>query len=94
MEWKELRHGGMELAVAIETLPTDNESYIDVYGYVYNRHFQEWRRFLAGQIRGAGGLEIRLDDATGVLSAVGAANNDLRGKPLLTFDLRAVDDDR
>lgn len=84
----------MRLAVAKETWPTDNESYIDVHGYVFNEHFKEWRHFVGGQLRGAGQLDIRLDPETGVLAFVGAANNDQRDKPLLSFDLRAVHDDR
>jgi hypothetical protein len=94
VEWKEFQYKGLDLAVGIETLPTDNESYIDVYAYVFNRHFKEWRRFVATQIRGAGLIEVRVDAAAGTLTAVGAANNDLRGKAVLSFDLRAVYDDR
>lgn len=93
-EWRHFEVRGMKVAVATEVLPSDGESYIDLYGYVHNRRFREWRRFLAVQLRGAGHLEVRLDEATGTLVAVGAANNDLRGQPLFTFDLRAVHDDR
>jgi len=93
-KWTELTHNGMKIAVAIEELPTDSESYIDVYGYVYNLHFTEWRQFFAVKIRGAGDILLRHDKAAGLLSVRGAANNDLNGKPLFTFDLSAVYDDR
>jgi len=92
-EWKEFVYDGMQLAVAVETLPTDSESYIDLVGYVLNRHFHEWRRFFVVQIRSAGGIEVRIDES-GMLEALGTANNDLRGKRLFAFDLRAVYDDR
>lgn len=92
--WTELQYDRMELAVAVEELPTDGESYIDVYAYVFNRRFREWRRFLAAQVRCAGQLDIRVDASAGTLQALGAANNELGGKALLTFDLRAVRDDR
>jgi len=94
VEWKDLTWQGMKLAVATETLPTDGESYIDVHGYVFNQHFQEWRRFVSAQIRGAGVLELRLDPASGMLTVVGAADNDKKDKSLLSFDLHAVHDDR
>jgi hypothetical protein len=93
-EWRHFDYRGLAVAAAIDVLPSDGESYIDVYGYVHNRHFREWRRFFAVQIRGAGLLELRLDEATGTLAAVGAANNDLKDQPLFAFDLRAVHDDR
>ena len=93
-EWKQLTYRGMELAVAAETWPSDNESYISIYGYMHNVHFKEWRRFVAVQIRGAGAVDLRLDETTGVLAVVGAANNELKGKALFTFDLAAVSDDR
>lgn len=83
--WNNFTHEGRELAVATETSPTDNESYIDVHGYVRNRHFDEWRRFFAVKIRGAGMVNVQMSESLGTLSVVGAAN-----KPQFTFDLRAV----
>jgi hypothetical protein len=35
-----------------------------------------------------------LDETTGVLAVVGAANNDQKGKALFTVNLSAVSDDR
>ena len=45
-------------------------------------------------LRVAGTVELRLDETTGVLAVVGAANNDRRGQALFTFHLVAVSDDR
>jgi hypothetical protein len=93
-EWAEISHNGKQVAVAIETLPTDGESYIDVYAYVFNRYFREWRQFIAVKIRNAGTVELEHDEQTGSLAIIGRANNDLNGARLLSFDLRAVSDDR
>ncbi len=93
-KWTELTRGEMKLAVAIDSWPTSGESYIDVYGYVYNLHFAEWRQIFAVKLRGAGHVAVRHDEMTGMLSVHGAANNDLNGKPLFSFDLNAVHDDR
>ena len=92
-EWTEITHEGMQLAFAIEVWPTDGESYIDVYGYVYSRSFEEWRQFFAVKLRGAGHAVLRYDEAAGAISVLGAANNHLNGVPLFTFDLDAVYDD-
>lgn len=91
-EWKQLTFEGMDLAIAIETMPTDGESYIDVRGYVFNRRFKSWRRFFDVQVRGAGGVNVSVDGSD--LVVTGTANNALRGEALFTFDLRAVHDDR
>jgi hypothetical protein len=56
-KWTHFEHDKMRIAVAVEDWPTDGESYIDVYGYVFNVHFEQWRRFLAVKIRGAGLVE-------------------------------------
>ena len=39
-EWRHFGYRGLEVAAAAEVLPTDGESYIDVYGYAYNHHFR------------------------------------------------------
>jgi hypothetical protein len=93
-KWYDLEFDGKKVVVAVETMPTRGESYIDVYGYVFNRSFKEWRRFLDAKTRDAGHIEISLDRDNGRLVVLGAANNDLNGKPLVTFDLAAVSDDR
>ena len=92
--WTKLEHEGIGIAVAVEELPTDSESYINVIGYVHNRHFREWRRFFDVQLRGAGGVEVRHEVQAKRIVVVGTANNDLRDQRLFAFDLRAVHDDR
>jgi hypothetical protein len=92
--WNRFDFNGMKLAVAVEVWPTDGESYIDLHGYVYNLHFREWRRFFGVKVRGAGGVDVRLEEREGLLVAVGTANNDLREQRVFVFDLRAVHDDR
>jgi hypothetical protein len=93
-KWTHFEHDKMRIAVAVEDWPTDGESYIDVYGYVFNVHFEQWRRFLAVKIRGAGLVELDYDQRAGRLSVIGRANNDMYGQRLFTFDLGAVYDDR
>jgi len=93
-EWHELVHDWMKIAVVVETLPSDGESYIDVYAYIYNHHFREWRQFFAVKVRGAGGVAVELDSQSGRLEVLGTANNALGRRPLFTFDLAAVHDDR
>ncbi|MCH8046713.1 MAG: hypothetical protein IID44_23670 [Planctomycetes bacterium] len=93
-EWKWLEHDGMKIAVGVYVLPSFGESYIDVYGYVYNRHFKEWRQFCIAKTRNAGHVEVLLDPKQGFVKVIGAANNRLKGKTVVMWNIAALSDGR
>ncbi|MBC8871959.1 MAG: hypothetical protein H8E44_21220 [Planctomycetes bacterium] len=93
-DWKWLEYDGMQIGIAVVDRPTDSESYIDVFGYIYNQSFKEWRHFLTADLRNAGDVKIDLDMKHGALKVVGAAKNDLNGRVLVLWDLAALSDDR
>jgi len=93
-DWKWLEDDGMQIGIAVVDRPTDSESYIDVFGYIYNRSFKEWRPFLTANLRNAGDVKIDLDRKHGALKVVGAAKNDLNGRVLVLWNLAALSDDR
>jgi len=90
-DWKWLEHEGMKIAVGVYVRPSFGESYIDVYGYVYNRHFKEWRQFGIARTRYAGHVEILLDSKQGLVKVIGAANNRLKGKAIAMWNTAALD---
>lgn len=92
-EWTEGEFGGRKLLLVLTALPTSGESYIDLHGWLYNAHYQEWRRFLKVNTRNIGHAKLHLDTQNGVVSIRGAANNELNGVEVLRFDLRATNND-
>jgi hypothetical protein len=92
-EWTEGVFDGRKLLFALAELPTDGESYIDFHGWIYNEHFQEWRRFLKVNTRHLGKARLILDNRKGVVSVRGAANNELNEAEVFRFDLRATSND-
>jgi hypothetical protein len=91
-EWKETEFAKRKFLFAL-TFEGDGESYIDLHGWIYNRHFKEWRRILTVKTRNVGNAELFIDDQKGVLSLRGASNNDLKGVEVFRFDLRATSND-
>lgn len=89
--WTEEEFDGGKFLFALMELPTAGESYIDLHGWIYNEHFQEWRRFLEIKTRKLGGAKLRLDN--GMVSIRGTANNEFNGVEIFRFDLRATSND-
>ncbi len=92
VKWKEGEFDGRKFLLAL-THQGDGESYIDLHGWIYNEHFQEWRRILNIKTRNIGYAELVLDTEKGIVSVRGSANNDLKGVEILRFDLRATSND-
>jgi hypothetical protein len=90
--WKETTFADRKYLFATTHIG-DGESYIDLHGWIYNRHFKEWRRILKIKTRGLGKAELLIDNQKGTLSLRGAANNDLKGVEVFRFDLRVTNDD-
>jgi hypothetical protein len=84
---------GRTLLFVLAELPADAESYIDFHGWIYNEHFQEWRRFLKVSTRHLGKARLFLDNRKGVVSVRGSANNELNEAEVFRFDLRATSND-
>jgi|GEM_PF-3177737 len=90
--WKEATFEKRKFVFGV-TSQGDGESYIDLHGWIYNQHFKEWRRILKVKTRNLGNSKLLVDEAKGVLSLLGAANNDLDKAEVFRFDLRATSDD-
>ena len=94
VKWKWFEHEGMKIAVGVYVLPSFGESYIDVYGYVDNKHFKQWRRSCIVKTRNAGRVEVLLDSKQGFVKVIGAANNRLKGKTIVMWNIAALSDGR
>lgn len=90
-DWTEGEFEGRKLLFALMVQPTDGISVIDVHGWIYSEHFQEWRRFLKVNTRHLGGARLLLDK--GIVSIRGTANGQFKGIEVLRFDLRATSND-
>lgn len=93
-DWKEFEWKGNKLLVALSSLPTSGESYIDVHGYLYNRSFKEWRRFCVVKTRNVGWAEIGLDEENEELYLLAKANTPMKGKRVFRYSLLLLSDDR
>jgi len=93
-DWKIYEVDGMQILAGLCELPSDGESYIDVFGYVYNRHYEEWRRFCLVKTRGVGLATIQIDEDEGTLFLIGGANNRFKGKRVFQIDIGVLSDDR
>jgi len=93
-DWKIYEVDGMQILVGLLELPSDGESYIDVFGYVYNRHYEEWRRFCLVKTYGVYLATIQVDEDEGTIFLIGGANNEFKGKRLFQIDIGVLSDDR
>lgn len=89
--WIEEEFDGCKFLFALMESPTDGTSHIDLHGWVYNEHFQEWRRFLEIKTRNLGGAKLDFDN--GIVSIRGATNNEFNGVEVFSFDLRVTSSD-
>jgi hypothetical protein len=92
LQWKEATYAKRKFLFA-QTSEGDGESYIDLHGWIYNLSFKEWRRILKIKTRGLGTAELLVDEAKGVVSLRGKANDEFNGVDVFRFDLRATSDD-
>ncbi len=93
-KWTWLEHNGMQIGIGVVDLPTVSEPYIEVFGYVYNRHFKEWRSFCSASLRNVFTLNVELDKKHAVLKLLDGSNNDGKGKVVLQWNLAYLSDDR
>jgi hypothetical protein len=93
-EWTWLEYDGMQVGIGVVDRTVFSEPRLDVYGFVYNRHFKEWRRFNNANLRHAAKVKIELDKENAVLKLVDATNNDRNGKLILQWSLAYLSDDR
>lgn len=90
--WKETNFANRKYLFAT-TDQGDGESYIDLDCWIYNRHFEEWRRVFNIKTRDLGRVELLVDNQKGIVSLRGTANNRLKDVEVFRFDLRATNDD-
>jgi hypothetical protein len=90
--WKEITFANRKYLFAT-TDQGDGESYIDLDCWIYNRHFEEWRRVFNIKTRNLGSVELLIDNQKGIVSLRGAANNRLKDVEAFRYDLRVTNDD-
>ena len=93
-DWKTFDWKGNKLLVGLSKLPAFGESKIDVHGYIYNRHFKEWRRFCAVKTRNIGWAEVGLDVTNEELYLLAKANTPMKGKRVFRYSLLLLSNDR
>lgn len=91
--WHEATYAKRQYLFALTDGPADSASYIDLHGWIYNKHFKEWRRICLVKTRHLGTAKLSIDEKKGMVVLRGAANNDLKGQVVFQFDLRVTDDD-
>jgi len=91
--WHEATYAKRQYLFALADWPTSGASYIDLHGWVYNKHFKEWRRICLVKTRHLGKAKLSIDEKKGMVLLSGAANNDLKDQVVFQFDLRVTDDD-
>ena len=91
--WHEATFAKRQFLFALADWPASGESYIDLHGCIYNRHFKEWRRICLVKTRNLGNAKLSIDEKKGVVVLRAAANNELNGQEVFRFDLRATSDD-
>jgi hypothetical protein len=91
--WKEATFKEQQYLFALVELPADEESYIDLHGWIYNKSFKEWRRICLLKTRNLGKADLSIDAKKGFVILQGAANNELNKQEIFRFDLRATSDD-
>lgn len=91
--WVDAEYTGRRLFFTLAEWPSESASYIDIQGWIYNEQSHEWRRFLKAGVRHVGKARLAYDPRGGVISVVGAADNEFNGAEVLRFDLRATGND-
>ena len=92
VQWKESTFAKRQYLFAV-TSTGDGASFIDLLGWIYNRHFKEWRRIVNLKTRHLGNTELLIDEKTGLVSLKGAAYNEFEKVEVFRFDLRVTSDD-
>jgi len=93
-KWKWISHDGLEIGLAADKLPWGGEPYVNCYGYVYNVGLEEWRRFMALDLRNVFRPEFELDRKRGIIRIVERANSELQGKTIFQQSVTMLSDDR
>ncbi len=92
VEWYRFEPGRLKIAKGVENRTMFSPTHHYVYGYVYNKGLDGWTRFLASNLEGVGNVSISIDDELGYINILGAANNDLKGRPIVSYSLKAISD--
>jgi hypothetical protein len=91
-QWREATFENRRFLFAV-SVQGDGESYIDLFGWIYNQSFEDWRRILTLKTRNVGNVMLLVDEQKGILSLQGMANNRFKHVEVFHFDLRATNDD-
>jgi hypothetical protein len=89
--WLETQQGEARFMFCANDLPAYGSSRIDIHGWVFRRHSNQWERVFAVRLNGVGRVTISVDSDAGLFSAKGSANNKFLDKSVFTFDLRATE---
>ena len=89
--WLETSFNNVQYMFVAEVLPAYGSSKIDLHGWVYRQHLQQWEKILVVRTNGVGAIQLSVDQESGMLSATGTANNKFLGKKVFEFDLNATE---
>lgn len=89
--WLEAKHGGAKFLFCEADLPAYGSSKIDIHGWVFRSHSEQWESLFSVRTNSVGELELSVDSHTGIFSAKGTANNKFKDHAVFTFDLNATE---
>ena len=90
--WVETEYGGRTFMFCAKPAPSYGSSKrIDIHGWMFRLHSNEWEAFLSVRANGVGQVMLSVDPKSGLFSAKGSANNKFRNRAVFTFDLTATE---
>ena len=89
--WLETSFNNMHYMFVAEVLPAYGSSRIDLHGWVYRHHSGQWEKMFVVRTNGVGAIQLSVDQESGMLSAIGTANNKFLDKKVFEFDLNATE---
>ena len=89
--WLETSFNNVPYLFVAKVLPTYGSSKIELHGWVFRQHSEQWERVFLVRTNGVGGIELSVDQESGIFSAKGTANNKFRNKKVFEFDLNATE---
>ena len=81
----------MSFMFCANVLPSYGSSRIEIHGWIFRRHSDQWEEFLSLHTNGVGHVMLSLDEKTGLFSVKGGANNKFMDQAVCTFDLNATE---
>ncbi len=91
-EWMEFEYADHKFLCGLSEYPTFGNSHLSVECWVFRDFSGEWERLLDSHCHGLGAGKMIFSEQSGVFELQGRANNQFRGKSVVTLDLNAAVD--